>query len=97
MADEYDLEAEYQRLAATDPDFQAIRDSMKKVIEEECPERMDDFNSNYEIFLKGYREVKAAKHNRFDPDLVERSKSGDIDAAQEMLIRAGIIDAMKEK
>ena len=58
---------------------------------------MDDFNSNYEVFLKGYREVKAARHNRFDPDLVERSKRGDIDAAQAMLIKAGIIDSLKEK
>ena len=95
--DDFDYEAEYRRLAATDPDFQSIRDSMKAVIEEECPERMDDFNSDYETFLRGYKEVKAARHNRFDPDLVERSKRGDIDAAQQMLIKAGIIDAMKEK
>jgi hypothetical protein len=31
--------------------------------------------------------VKAAKHNRFDPNLVERSKRGDIDASQQMWIK----------
>ncbi|HEX9135449.1 MAG TPA: hypothetical protein VF905_00710 [Nitrospirota bacterium] len=28
---------------------------------------------NHEIFLRGYKAVKAAKHIRFDPYLVERS------------------------
>jgi hypothetical protein len=95
--DEFDWEAEYQRLAATDPDFEAVRQSMREVIAEEMPDKEDDFCYNHEVFVKGYRAVKAAKHNRFDADLVERSRRGDIDAAQQMLIKAGIIDSLKEK
>lgn len=34
---------------------------------------------------------------RFDPDLVARSKAGDIDASAQMLIKAGIIESLKGK
>ena len=95
--DEFDYEAEFKRLAATDPDFEAVRQSMRETIAEECPDKEDDFCYNHEIFVKGYRLVKAAKHNRFDPDLLERSRRGDIDASQQMLIKSGIIDSLKEK
>lgn len=55
---------------------------MREVIAEEMPDQEDDFAYTHKIFLRGYKAVKAAKHNRFDPDLVVRSKLGDIDAAQ---------------
>lgn len=50
---------------------------MREVIAKEMPDQEDDFAFNHEIFLRGYKAVKAAKHNHFDPDLVERSKRGD--------------------
>jgi len=56
--DEFDYEAEFKRLAATDPDFEAVRQSMRETIAEECPDKEDDFCYNHEIFVKGYRLVK---------------------------------------
>lgn len=97
MDDEFDLEAQYNRLAATDPQFQEIRAKLAETILEEMPENLSDFESDHATFLRGYAAVKQAYFNKFDPDLVERSKRGDIDAAQQMLIKAGILDAMKEK
>jgi hypothetical protein len=95
--DEFDYEAEFQRLAATDEDFEDVRQAMRETIELECPDRAGEFASDYETFLRGYAAVKKAKFTRFDADLVERSRKGDIDASAEMLIKAGIIDSLKEK
>ena len=95
--DGYDFEAEYKRLKDSNPDFENIREKMREVIAEEMPYQEDDVNSNHEIFLRGYQAVKKAHFNRFDPDLAERSRRGDIDASAEMLIKAGIIDSLKEK
>ena len=50
-----------------------MKGRMREVIAEEMPDREDDFTYNHEISLRGYKAVKAAKDNRFDPDLVERS------------------------
>jgi hypothetical protein len=93
--DEYDFKAQFERLRATDPDFESVRQSMRETIAEEMPDRESDFCYDYEIFLRGYEAVKKARHNRFDPELVERSRHGDIDAAQAMLVKAGIIDSLK--
>ena len=53
-----------------------MKGRVREGIAEEMPDREDDFAYNHEIFLRGYKAVKAAKHNRFDPDLVEHSIRG---------------------
>lgn len=68
-----------------------------EVLIDQAPDKEDDFSYDYEIFLRGYEAVKKARHNRFDPELVARARKNDRDAAEQMLIKAGIIDSLKEK
>jgi len=63
----FDYEAEYKRLAAIDPDFEAIRRELARTVQEEMPQNMSDFEYDHATFLKGYAAVKAARFNRFDP------------------------------
>jgi hypothetical protein len=93
--DGYDAKAVYERLRDTDPQFEEKRDKLAEVVREEQPEAEDLYNSDHAAFLDGFKRVEKKFFNKFDDRLMERSRRGDIDAAAEALIQAGIADGLK--
>jgi hypothetical protein len=89
------LAEEYERLKEEDPLFAEVRAKLGDVVLEERPEDGDVYNNDYRAFVDGYRRVKKAFFPNVNPVTVARTRKGDRDAAQELLVEMGVIDDLK--